>query len=88
MNALDNLTSKRNFICDMKKSKGRKCIYEKSSGVSVWSLGKTSMLWPSQNFLLYKSTILIKYFTSMFLRLHAIEAEIQLSRVFQKKKEY
>ena len=47
---------------------------------------KTSMLWPSQNFLLCKSTLLMKYFTSMFLRLHAIEDEIRLSRVFRKKK--
>ena len=47
---------------------------------------KTSMFWPSQNFLLHKSTILIKYFISNFLRFFAIEAEIQLWQVFQKKK--
>ena len=47
---------------------------------------KTSMLWPSQNFLLHKSTILIKYFISKFFKFCSIEAEIRLSRVFQKKK--
>ena len=43
------------------------------------------MLWPLQNIILYKSNILIKNFISMFLRLHAIEVEIRLSRIFQKK---
>ena len=44
------------------------------------------MSWPPQNFLLCKSIILFCYFTSMILRLHAIEDEIRFSRVFQKKK--
>ena len=47
---------------------------------------KINMLWPSQNFLLHKSTILIKYFISNFLIFYSIEAEIRLSRVMRKKK--
>ena len=47
---------------------------------------KTSMLWPSKNFLLYKSNILIKYFISTLLRLHATKAELRLLLVFQEKK--
>ena len=35
------------------------------------------MLWPSQNFHMYKSTTIIKCFISMFLSLHAIEDEIR-----------
>ena len=46
---------------------------------------KTCMMRPLQNFLVQRPTILIKYFISIFLRFHAIEAEVRLSRVFQKK---
>ena len=44
------------------------------------------MLYPSQNFLRHKSNKLNTSYP-IFLRFHAAEAEIQLSRVFQKKTE-
>ena len=43
---------------------------------------KTSMLWQSKNFLLYKSTTLIESFMQSFMRFHAIKVQIRKSQEF------
>ena len=45
------------------------------------------MLWPSQNFLLYKSTALIESCMESFKRYYAIKDKIQLSKGFWKKRD-